>query len=164
MSHWVVNVFWQAACATIWAVLRQMLPPASSLRQHTLWKLLDKSVFGFSADMWIFTGPSDCGPVVKGNLETFYGWFPRKTLKSVYVEEKSERTVEKKYFPGRRLLWSRSRRKHWICRRCWFSHNGSSLHLLLMATFFLEATEKSPALTPVSDTFRLSFRLGPNIW
>ena len=27
---------------------------------------------------------------------------------------KSERTVEKKYFPGRRLLWSRSRRKHWI--------------------------------------------------
>ena len=29
---------------------------------------------------------------------------------------------------------------------------------------FFEATEKSPALTPVSDNFRLSFCFGPNIW
>ena len=35
MSHWVVNVFWQAG-SLIWAVLRQMLPPASSQTTHTV--------------------------------------------------------------------------------------------------------------------------------
>ena len=49
MSHWVVNVFWQAR-ALVWAVLRQMLLAASSpplLRLHSLWKLLGNMILYF---------------------------------------------------------------------------------------------------------------------
>ena len=106
------------------ALLRQMLPAASSQTTHTVNAFCRLLVLYFEFVL---------GPAAKVNLETFLGWCLWKTLKSVCVEEKSERTVEKKYFPGRRLLWSRSRRKHWMCR-CRFSHNGSRVHPLLTKT------------------------------
>ena len=78
----------------------------------------DSSHFAFRSVRKNFqSGSLNSGTSAHVNLGTFFGWFLRKTLKSVRVcWSKSERTVEKKYFPGRRLLWSRSRRKHWICR------------------------------------------------